>query len=184
MTARPVPAVVSDRDRFGERDVQPERPGDGPCHLGDLECVGQPGALVVVGKHEDLGLAGQAAERGGVQNPVSVAFETGSGAVRRLLDRAVAGPLRQGRTLAKRRLLDRLARLAFHRHAGGDVGVGVLVGPLDPVDLVAPHGGAPFDFSLGQLVLGPHGVDATWNRTGCTRPPWGLWPGPEQGIGP
>ena len=55
----PVPAVVPERDRFSERHVQPERPTDRPGDLGDLECVGQSSALVLIGKHEDLGFAGE-----------------------------------------------------------------------------------------------------------------------------
>ncbi len=59
----PVAAVVPERDGLGERDVEPQRPGDGARDLGHLERVGQPGALVVLGEHEDLGLARQATER-------------------------------------------------------------------------------------------------------------------------
>ena len=86
VAARAVAAVVAERDRLGERDVEAERPGDRRGHLGDLEGVGEPGALVVVGEHEHLGLAGQAAERGGVQDAVAVAFEAGAARVGLLLD--------------------------------------------------------------------------------------------------
>ena len=55
----PVTTVVSERDRFSERHVQPERPTDRPGDLGDLERMGQASALVIVGKHEDLGFAGE-----------------------------------------------------------------------------------------------------------------------------
>ena len=47
-------------------------------HLGHLEGMGQAGALVIGGKDEHLGLAGQAAERGRVQDPVPVALEAGA----------------------------------------------------------------------------------------------------------
>ena len=47
-------------------------------HLGHLEGVGEPGALVVVGEDEDLGLAGQPAEGGRVQDAVAVALEAGA----------------------------------------------------------------------------------------------------------
>ena len=63
MAARAVAAVVPEGDGLGQGHVQPAGPGDPGGHLGDLECVGQPGPLVVVGEDEDLGLAGQAPER-------------------------------------------------------------------------------------------------------------------------
>ena len=78
VTARAVTAVVAERDGLGERHVQPERAGDRRGDLGDLERVGEPGALVVVGEDEDLGLAGQPAERAGVQDAVAVALEAGA----------------------------------------------------------------------------------------------------------
>jgi hypothetical protein len=56
VAAGAVPAVVPERDGFGEGDVEAGGPGHGGGHLGDLEGVGEPGALVIVGKHEDLGL--------------------------------------------------------------------------------------------------------------------------------
>ena len=63
VAARPVAAVVAEGDGLGQGDVEPEHAGDGRGDLGDLEGVGEAGALVVVGEHEHLGLAGQAAER-------------------------------------------------------------------------------------------------------------------------
>ena len=70
-----VPAVVAEGDGLGEGDVEAERPGHRRGDLGDLEGVGEPGALVVVGEHEHLRLAGQAAERRGVEDAVAVALE-------------------------------------------------------------------------------------------------------------
>ena len=43
--------------------------------LGDLERVRQPSALMIVGEHEHLRLAGEPAERAGVQDAIAVAFE-------------------------------------------------------------------------------------------------------------
>lgn len=40
--------------------------------------MGEPGALMILGKHEDLGLSGQAPEGLRVQYPIAVSFETGS----------------------------------------------------------------------------------------------------------
>ena len=54
-----------------------QRPGDAGGHLGHLEGVGEPGPLMVGGEDEDLGLARQAPEGGGVQDAVAVALEAG-----------------------------------------------------------------------------------------------------------
>ena len=70
-----VAAVVAEGDGLGEGDVEAERPGDRRGHLGDLEGVREARALVVVGEHEHLGLAGEAAERRGVQDAVAIALE-------------------------------------------------------------------------------------------------------------
>ena len=78
VAARAVAAVVAEGDRLGQGHVEPAGPGDAGGHLGHLQRMGQPGALVVVGKHEDLGLAGQSAEGGGVEDPVAVPFEAGA----------------------------------------------------------------------------------------------------------
>ena len=59
-----VAAVVAEGDGLGEGHIEAGGPGHGGGHLGDLEGVGQPGALVVVGEDEHLGLARQAAEGG------------------------------------------------------------------------------------------------------------------------
>ena len=72
VAARSVPAVVAEGDGLGQGHVEPARPGHRRRHLGHLEGVGQPGPLVVGGVDEDLGLAGQAAERGGVQDAVTM----------------------------------------------------------------------------------------------------------------
>ena len=79
-----------------ERDVQPERAGDGHGDLGHLEGMGEAGALVVVGEDEHLGLAGESAERGRVQDAVAVALEARTQRVGLLLDGAVAGAVGAG----------------------------------------------------------------------------------------
>ena len=78
MAARAVAAVVAEGDGLGEGDVEAAGAGDGRGHLGDLEGVGEPGPLMVLGKDEDLGLAGQPPEGGGVQDAVPVALEAGA----------------------------------------------------------------------------------------------------------
>ena len=94
--AGPVAAVVAERDRLGQGDVDPDRPGDRGGDLGHLERVGQPGPLVVARVDHDLGLAGQPAERGGVHDPVPVALEAGALVVRLLGLGAVARRRRPG----------------------------------------------------------------------------------------
>ena len=76
--------------------LRPSAPGDGGGDLGHLEGVGQPGALVVVGEDEHLGLAGQAPEGGGVQDAVAVALEAGAHRVGLLGDGPPAGAVRPG----------------------------------------------------------------------------------------
>ena len=91
MAAGAVAAVVAEGDGLGEGDVEAERPGHRRGDLGDLEGVGEPGALVVVGEDEHLGLAGQPAERRGVEDAVAVALEAGAPLVGLLGHGAVAG---------------------------------------------------------------------------------------------
>ena len=80
--ARTVAAVVAERDRLGERDVEPHGPRDAAGDLGDLEGVREAGALVVLGEDEHLGLAGEPPERARVQDAVAVALEAGPPRVR------------------------------------------------------------------------------------------------------
>jgi hypothetical protein len=54
--------------------------------LRHFESVGQPGALVVAWKDDNLGLAGQAPERCGVHNAIAVTFEACALVIRFLRD--------------------------------------------------------------------------------------------------
>ena len=92
VAARAVPAVVAERDRLGERHVEAAGAGDGGGHLRHLERVGEPCPLVVLGEDEDLGLAGQPAEGGGVEDAVAVALEAGPPLVGLLGARPVPAP--------------------------------------------------------------------------------------------
>jgi hypothetical protein len=74
-------AVVTEGDGFGQRAVEAEGIGQRGGHLGDFERVREPGALMIGREDEDLGLAGQAAERRGVEDAVTVPFETGADGV-------------------------------------------------------------------------------------------------------
>ena len=87
----PCPQSCPMRDRLDERHVESQRLGDRAGHLGDLEGVGHARALVIVGEHEHLGLAGEPPERRIVQDPVAIALEARSERVGLLGDRPVAG---------------------------------------------------------------------------------------------
>ena len=78
-------------------------------HLGHLEGVGEPGALVVGREHEDLGLPGQAPEGGGVQDAVAVALEAGAERVGLLGEGPFAGAPAAGGALGQGGLLELLA---------------------------------------------------------------------------
>ena len=78
MTARTMPAIVTKRDGLGESNVEAECARDCRCNLCDFECVGETGALMVVGKDKNLRFAGEPTKRGGMQNAVTIAFETGT----------------------------------------------------------------------------------------------------------
>ena len=114
VASRTVPAVVPERDRLGEGDVEPAGPGDRGGDLRHLERVGEPGPLVVLGEHEDLGLAGQPAEGGGVEDAVAVALEAGAPRVGLLGLRPVAGSGGAGGARGQQRVLELLALLAAH----------------------------------------------------------------------
>ena len=82
MPAWPVPAVVPEGNGFGECHIQAASPCDGRGDLRHLERMGEPRALVILGKDEDLGLAGQPAERFGVQNAVAISSKQVRQAIR------------------------------------------------------------------------------------------------------
>ena len=109
VATRAVAAVVAEGDRLGEGDVEAERAGHGRGDLGDLEGVGEAGALVVVGEHEHLRLAGQPAERRRVEDAVAVAFEARPPLVGLLRPGPVPGPDRTRGAVAQQLVLDVLA---------------------------------------------------------------------------
>jgi hypothetical protein len=71
---RRVAEIVAERRALGEVLVEANRAGERACNLGHFQSVGQPGAeMIPFVKHEDLGLVGETAERGGVDNAVAIA---------------------------------------------------------------------------------------------------------------
>ena len=82
VATRPVPAVVAERNRFGERHIEPEGASDARCDLGDFKCVRETRAHVVVGEDEDLRLSREATERARVQYPIAITLKTSAFTVR------------------------------------------------------------------------------------------------------
>ena len=90
VAAGPVPTVMAERDCFRKRNVQSECARNRDGNLRHFERVREACALVVIGEHEYLGLAGEAAERTRVEDSVTVTLEAGAVRVRLFLSRTVA----------------------------------------------------------------------------------------------
>ncbi len=153
MAAGAVSAIVSEGDGFGECDIEAERTGDRDGDLSDFESMSEPRALVVVGEHEHLGLAGQSTERGGVEDAIAVALEAGSERIGFLGNRAMSGTDRsrgEARELCFGEIFTILA-LECSRLAATRPGVGV--GDDDRFGTVAGHGARPTLGALGDVSL-------------------------------
>ena len=73
-----VPKVVAERDGLGEVVVELERASEGARDLRHLDRVGEAGAeMIALVIDEHLGLVGEAAESGRMDDPVAVALEVG-----------------------------------------------------------------------------------------------------------
>ncbi len=74
-----VAEVVGERHRLGEIVVEPERARKRPGDLRHLDRMGQPGAeMVALVMDEHLGLVGETAEGGRMDDAVAVALEFGA----------------------------------------------------------------------------------------------------------
>jgi hypothetical protein len=92
-----VAQVVAHDHGLHQHLVEPERLGDGSTHLGHLEGVGEPGAVVVaLGREEDLGLALEPPEGLAVEQAVPVPLEDRPHVVLRLGPGAPAALRRTG----------------------------------------------------------------------------------------
>ena len=70
------PKVVGQGQGFGQILIEPHDTGNGPCHLGYLNGMGEPGAVMVaLVIHKNLGFMLQAAEGGGMDDAVPVPLE-------------------------------------------------------------------------------------------------------------
>ena len=96
-----VAEIVAKRDRLRQVVVKPQGAGERARDLRDLDRVGEAGAeMVALVIDEHLGLVGETAEGGRMDDPVAVALEFGPGRRRRLGDKARAparGRLRKAR---------------------------------------------------------------------------------------
>ena len=63
MASGAVPAVVTNRDRLSEVDVEAKRPRYRTSNLGYFERVGEARTLVIIRKDEDLGFARKTTKR-------------------------------------------------------------------------------------------------------------------------
>ena len=80
MAERRMAEVVAERGGLGQVLVEAERAGERAGDLGDLQRVRQAGAeMIALVEHEHLGLVGEPAERGRMDDSVAVAAEGAAG---------------------------------------------------------------------------------------------------------
>ena len=83
MAERRMAEVVAERRGLGQVLVEPERAGERAGDLGHFQRVGQAGAeMVALVEHEHLGLVGEPAERGRMDDAVAIAAEGAAGGAR------------------------------------------------------------------------------------------------------
>ena len=152
VAARPVAAVVAQRDGVGERHVDADAPSHGDGGLSHLDGVGEPSALVIRRVDDDLRLSRQTPEGRRVDDPVPVALEAGPERIQLLLAGPFARARRERRPRHEHQLLEGLALLTATRVAGRRAGVRRLVGG-DEVVAMAVHCGGP---ELGSWQRGIH----------------------------
>jgi hypothetical protein len=70
--------VVTERNSFGECDIEAKWSSNRGCDLSDFDGMGESSALMVVGEDKDLGFAGKSAKGRRMQNSISISFKTGS----------------------------------------------------------------------------------------------------------
>jgi hypothetical protein len=119
MASGSVPTIVTERDRLGESNIEPERTRDGCGDLCDLQGVCEPCSLVVVGEDEDLGLASEAAKCRGMKDAVAITFEAGPVVVGLFGNGSVSGTDSTGCPTGEKRRRTRFA-LDTHNCVGGD----------------------------------------------------------------
>ena len=111
VTSGAVAAVVPQRHGVGQGDVGPNTSRDGASHLGHLEGVGQPSALMISGMDDDLGLAGKSPKRGRVDDTITVPLEAGPLGIWLLRNSAIPCPLSAGGSRTQQKVLPLLPSL-------------------------------------------------------------------------
>jgi hypothetical protein len=124
VSAGPMTTVMSEGDCFGQRYVDADSPGDRRRDLRHFESVGQPGALMVAWKDDNLGLACQAPEGSGVHNPIAVTFEAGALVIRFLRDGPTSCAFGKCGTRAEHRSFALLSKLPTHDWSRSGAGLG------------------------------------------------------------
>ena len=158
MTPRSVTTVVAERNGLGESHVESEWTGHRHRDLGHFESVSEACALMVVGEHEHLGLAGQSTKGRGVQDAIAIAFEAGAIRVGFLGNETMAGAHRARGQTGQTGLGEIFARLALEDAGLTAAGPRIGVGHDDRVGDVAGHGAGPTlgtfgDVSMSRVVL-------------------------------
>lgn len=146
-------AVVSERDGFGEGDVEAERSGHRHRDLGHFERVREASALMIVGEHEHLGLAGETAKRRGVENAVAIALEARAERIGILVDGALTGTDRPGGQASHRTVEVLFARAAFDEADLAGSGPRIGVSECDRVVASAGHGAGPAFGPFGDVGI-------------------------------
>lgn len=110
------------------------------------------GALVIVGKHKHLRLAGQASKCAGMENAVAVALETRTYRVGFFVGASIARPPGPGCGRRQMGVLELFTLMAQYA-VGVGKGVGVSVCNRDIVDVMGVHRGRPPSCTLGHCFI-------------------------------
>lgn len=83
MTKGRMADIMRQTQRFCQILIQPQSSRDHAADLGHFETMCQPGAIMVaIGSDKDLRLGAEAAERDGMDDPVTITLKLGAGAAR------------------------------------------------------------------------------------------------------
>ena len=108
--------IVAESDGLAQILVEPQRPGNGPGHLGHFQRVGQAGAIeVALRREEHLRFLLETPEGLAVQHPVAVPLKHRAQRVLRLRHDSAAACIAEGRPRCKGKVFDFLGSPA-HIH--------------------------------------------------------------------
>jgi len=156
VTARPVAAVMAEGDRFGERHIEAEGSTHRAGHLGYFKGVSESCSLMIVREDENLGFPRETTKCGGVQDAVTVAFETGASAIWSLLDQARPCSVASSSPKAHRLVFDLFTNGPVQGCTAGHLDMSIDMSVFNTVDVVATHCGAPLDLAFSEVFGGPH----------------------------